>query len=264
MLVRKAGRGPGPQTCAVAVMAKASLPGRTKTRLAPPLTPELSAELNTAFLADIAENLALAGRETAIAPFMAFGPPGSAPFFEANLPAEVGLVACWYPDFGECLYQACRGLLDLGYGSACVLNSDSPTLPTAWLVEAARALARPGDRIVLGPSADGGYYLLGLKAPHRRLFEEVAWSTGVVAGQTRARARELGLETVLLPAWFDVDDAASLGRLARDLRGAGELPADGVRPYAARHTAAMLDRLLGLEDIRRALEIPAARAGAPA
>ena len=70
-----------------------------------------------------------------------------------------------------------------------MLNSDSPTLPTALLVETAEVLARPGDRAVLGPSTDGGYYLLGIKQAHRRLFDDIDWSTERVARQTLERAR---------------------------------------------------------------------------
>ena len=87
-----------------------------------------------------------------------------------------------------------------------VLNSDSPTLPTAFLVETAEMLARPGERAVLGPSSDGGYYLLGLKTAHRRLFDDIAWSTERVAEQTLERAREIGLDVHMLPVWYDVDD----------------------------------------------------------
>ena len=103
-----------------------------------------------------------------------------------------------------------RGLVVRGHPVAAVLNSDSPTLPPAYLVELAEALARPGDRAVLGPATDGGYYVLGLKAPHARLFEDVEWSTENVAEQTLARAREIGLPVHVLPPWYDVDDLASL------------------------------------------------------
>src|SRR4029078_8261925 len=80
-------------------------------------------------------------------------------------------------------------------------------------------LSHPGDRAVLGPSTDGGYYLLGLKARHRRLFEDVSWSTDQVAHQTLARAAEIGLAVHLLPAWYDVDDAQSLSVLYGELFG---------------------------------------------
>src|SRR5205807_3834985 len=104
---------------------------------------------------------------------------------------------------------------------------------------AARALAAPGDRLVLGPAEDGGYYLIGLKQPHRRLFEDIAWSTERVLRQTLDRAAELGLQTVTLPSWYDVDDVVSLRRLI------GELGSPVTRGYAAVHTAAMLRRLVG-------------------
>ena len=83
-----------------------------------------------------------------------------------------------------------------GFGAVCLLNSDSPTLPTALLVRAARALLAPGERVVLGPAEDGGYYLLGMKQPHAHLFADIAWSTDSVAAATRARAAALGLEVV--------------------------------------------------------------------
>ena len=72
--------------------------------------------------------------------------------------------------------------------AACVLSSDIPTLPARLLVEAARHLLAPGDRAVLGPCPDGGYYLLGLKAAHAEMFSDIAWSTEVVAAATRERA----------------------------------------------------------------------------
>jgi hypothetical protein len=80
-------------------------------------------------------------------------------------------------------------------------------------VTAATALAAPGDRIVLGPSTDGGYYLIGMKRPHPGLFEDIRWSTDQVLSQTLARAADLGLPVVSLPAWYDVDDAETLQTL---------------------------------------------------
>ena len=78
-------------------------------------------------------------------------------------------------------------------------------------------MARPGDRAVLGPSSDGGYYLLGLKTAHRRMFEDIAWSTERVAQQTLERAREIKLDVHMLPVWYDVDDVDGLRRLGSEL-----------------------------------------------
>jgi rSAM/selenodomain-associated transferase 1 len=222
-------------------MAKASHPGRTKTRLSPPLSPIQAAELNTVFLRDIADNVSLAAGRADIDCYMAYGPPDSVRFFEHHMQAGVGLLEAWLPNFGDCLWHAMRCLFDLGYGSACVLNSDSPTLPTSVLVDAAHALQSPGDRIVLGPCTDGGYYLLGMKRRHRRLFTDIAWSTGQVLEQTRARAAELELETVILPTWYDVDDAATLHVLMCETLGNARFCAEH-RSHEARHTTEFLRR----------------------
>ena len=78
-------------------------------------------------------------------------------------------------------------------------------------------LSSPGDRVILGPTNDGGYYLIGLKKPHRELFERIDWSTERVFEQTIARAHEIGVETKLLPSGYDVDDSTALRQLCDDL-----------------------------------------------
>ena len=231
-------------------MAKASAPGRAKTRLVPPLTPEEAAAFNTAFLQDVAANIVAAGSEASVAGYMAFGPPGpdSARFFENILPAGFELLEAWYPNFGDCLFSAIEQLFGRGHAGAVVLNSDSPTLPTSLLVDAAESLAQPGDRAVLGPSIDGGYYLLGVKQPHRRLFEGVAWSTEHVARQTLDRAAEIGLRVDILPVWYDVDDAEALDTLHSELcKGAAF---SGLRSHAAPHSTALMRELVAGSDFR--------------
>jgi uncharacterized protein len=115
----------------------------------------------------------------------------------------------------------------------------------ALLIETADALARPGERAVLGPSTDGGYYLLGLKTPHRRLFEEITWSTERVAAQTLERARELSLEVHMLPAWYDVDDVEGLRRLSCEVRAAraAKRQLDPHAPHYPTATAALMRSL---------------------
>jgi len=233
--------------CAVAVMAKAPRPGCAKTRLTPPLAPEQAAALSAAFLRDTTENIVAAGQRAPIHAWAAFAPAGSEHLFDGHLAATTRLVlADGRPDmppqvqgFGRCLLHAIRALLERGYASACVVNSDGPTLPTSYLAEAARLLALPGDRAVLGPADDGGYYLLGLKQAHAHMFADIAWSTGVVAAQTIARAGEIGLELVTLPVWYDVDDAAALQRLVAELAS----PPAASTPFAAPATRACLQRL---------------------
>ena len=98
-------------SCGIAIMAKASVPGRTKTRLVPPLTFEQAAALNTAFLQDIAGNLLLAGSYAAIAGYVAFAPAGSEEFFRGTLPSAIGLIDACLPNFGDCLLRTSRKYL---------------------------------------------------------------------------------------------------------------------------------------------------------
>lgn len=242
-------------SCAIAVMAKASIPGQTKTRLVPPLTAEQAANLNTSFLRDVADSLISASALANIEGFMAFAPAGSAGFFRSILPERIGLLETEAPDFGECLFYAAATLLDDGHGTVCLLNSDSPTLPTAYLMAAAAALAVPGDRIVLGPSTDGGYYLLGLKRPHRRLFEDIDWSTERVSAQTLGRAEELGLAVHQLPSWYDVDDLGALRLLVGELFEDRPFRVWGSRPTPATWTRRELERLLGSTDLAAKLAV---------
>lgn len=243
-----------PYSCAIAVMAKASAPGHTKTRLVPPLSAQEAAAFNTAFLQDVAANLAAAARDADIRSYMAFGPPGSERFFAEILPPEIGLIEAWFANLGDCLFHAIDRLLADGHGSAVVLNSDSPTLPTSLLTQTADVLAQPGDRAVLGPSSDGGYYLLGIKRRHRRLFEEIDWSTDRVARQTRERAQEIGLALHELPQWYDVDDVLTLRQLHAELFG-GQSFNPALPPHAAPHTTALFHRLLADADLGARLQL---------
>jgi rSAM/selenodomain-associated transferase 1 len=225
--------------CGIAVMAKASEPGRTKTRLVPPLHSEEAAAFNTAFLKDVSANLQAAACAAPIRGYMAFGPPGSESFFRETLPRDIGLIEAWYPNFGDCLFTAIAKLLAAGHSSAVVLNSDSPTLPTSLLIEAADVLAQPGDRVVIGPACDGGYYLLGVKRQHRRLFEDVEWSTDRVKQQSIERAQEIGLEVYELPCWYDVDDLGALRILHAELFDGRSFDPE-LAPYPAMHTGTLM------------------------
>ena len=239
--------------CAIAVMAKAPQAGRAKTRLVPPLTHEEAAAMSAAFLRDVTDNIALAARDAPIDGWIAYAPAGTEALFDGHLAPGTQIVLAdgsrpmptGVQGFGRSLLHAVQALLEAGYGSACVLNSDSPTLPTRTLSEAADLLAAPGDRAVLGTAEDGGYYVLGVKAAHARLFEDIAWSTDRVADQTRERARSIGLELAELEPWYDVDDHQALRRLNDELDGR-----NGAKGYAAPCTAACMDRL-GLPGLLR-------------
>jgi uncharacterized protein len=241
--------------CAVAIMAKASVAGAVKTRLVPPLSQEEAAELNTSCLVDVAANIVAAAAQAPIQGFVAYDPLGSERFFQDLLPDGFKLLPPRTPGrppaeggrsggtLGRSLLHAARDLLSAGYASICLVNADSPTLPTDLLVRAVRSLAEPGDRVVLGPAADGGYYLIGLKRFHQRLFEAIDWSTERVYRQTIMRAEEIGLPVASLPEWYDVDDASTFAILVQELL-AGSEAAKGYRGgSAAPRTAAFLAKL---------------------
>jgi uncharacterized protein len=250
--------GARPQ-CAMAVMAKASIAGRTKTRLVPPLTEAEAASLNTAFLRDAAVNVLAARNFASISAFLAYAPKGSQAFFKAQMPDAVDLIETVAPSLGECLLLAVTSLLARGHRTVCLINSDSPTLPTAYLVAAAAVLAMPGDRIVLGPSVDGGYYLIGMKRAHAALFEDIAWSTEQVFAQTVARAAALKLPLVELPSWYDVDEAAALLVLVAELMDDRPFRRMHVPP-AADATRRSITLLLEHAGLRRRLETVAREA----
>ncbi len=233
------------ERCAIAIMAKAPSAGRVKTRLMPILGSEWARDIGICFLRDMTRNLSLTAREVPLDPYIAFAPAGSESAFDGIVEPGTQFILAdgarpspsGVEGFGCCLLQAAEGLFEAGYGSVALLNSDSPTLPMSLLIETVQSLALAGDRVVLGPSTDGGYYIIGMKASHPRLFQEIEWSTDNVASQTRARAADLGLEIVHLEPWYDVDDAASLGRLIADTQNRSAPKQTKRTAYAAPVTA---------------------------
>lgn len=229
--------------------------GASKTRLVPPLTPAEAAELSVCFLRDTAANICAAAATPNVmaaggaAGVAVYTPVGSKQKLADLLPVPFKLLAQRGADLSARLQHATTDLLHGGYESLCLLGADSPTLPRAVLVTTVTELARTGDRIVLGPAHDGGYYLIGLKRAHLHLFTGIDWSTERVLAQTIARAEELKLEVGLLPAWYDVDDAASLARLCAELCQAqtDRDECSGPLGYSAPHTRAFLVDLLARE-----------------
>lgn len=235
---------------AFAVMVKAPRRGEVKTRLVPPLRPEEAARLSVCFIGDVVANLLAASETLGTDCFAAYSPPGSEALFRDVLPQGVRLLPPRSVGLAQSLPDAIEDLVTAGYQGACLVNADSPTLPTSLLVEAITRLSAPGDRVVLGPATDGGYYLIGLKSPHRHLFHDIDWSTERVYRQTAERAASIGLELVALPVWYDIDDAASLGWLCSELFR-GRLPSRCLgEGWAASHTRAFLRTLMAAEDGR--------------
>jgi hypothetical protein len=148
-----------------------------------------------------------------------YTPPGDEETLRDILPRDFQLVVQRNGPFGNRLAGAIEDLLAAGFASVCLINSDSPTAPPSVFADAIRLLSQPGDQIVLGPSDDGGYYLIGMKKFEPHLFEKIDWSTDRVFHQTRQRAVERDLDVRVLPCCYDVDDPVSFQRLCNDLLG---------------------------------------------
>jgi uncharacterized protein len=240
-------------------MVKAPRTGEVKTRLVPPLSPAEAAALNVCFLSDVTAIIAGLCAPGQADGYAAYTPAGAGAEFDGLLPPGFGLLAQRGANLGERLLHASEDFFAMGYQAMCLINSDSPTLPPAVLRDAVQALRAPGDRLVLGPADDGGYYLIGLKHAHGELFRDIAWSTPSVLTSTIQRARAIGLECTLLPSWYDVDDAGTLRRLCRELFSS---PPDGLmQGYAAPRTREFLRHLIAADQGKRfGLAVPVSTA----
>ncbi|MGD2205233.1 MAG: TIGR04282 family arsenosugar biosynthesis glycosyltransferase [Anaerolineae bacterium] len=197
---------------ALIVVAKKPVPGRTKTRLCPPFSPESAAEFYRCLLLD---TMALVEELKTAEPTVAYTPVSARDHFARLSPNGFRLTPQQGADLGERLANALAQHFDLGYRRVVIMNSDGPTLPLACLEEAFSGLDHAD--VTLGMGHDGGYYLIGMEQLHRELFEGIDWSTERVIPQTLDICRRLGLAVHPLSEWYDVDVAADLERLRRDL-----------------------------------------------
>ncbi len=227
-------------TAAIGIVCKAPQPGRTKTRLAASLGATAAADLSACFLRDVASAIEAVPERLGRRGYAVYAPAGAEQAMRALFPPTFGLLLQVGDDFGQVLFGAVQGLLAAGHDCVLLVNGDSPTLPPTLLSEAIELLRSPGDRAVLGPATDGGYYLIGLKQAHAHLFVDIAWGTRSVAQLTRERASQIGLSMAELPEWYDVDDADALGWLMTELAGRSERFRDGGPAAATRAYLATL------------------------
>ena len=214
---------------ALIIMAKEPMVGSTKTRLCPPLNLEEAALLYEVLLRDTIEMVS-GIKDIALA--IALTPPESIEYFKRIAPSKTHFIPIVCANIGECLTISMNRLLDLKYERVLALNSDGPSLPAAIIHQAIQSL--DNHDLVLGPAEDGGYYLVGLKQLHSKIFAEIEWSTDQVLTQTLHKAKCLGLSVHLLPVWYDIDTAYDIERLRAELK---VLPSD-----ALPHTRKLLDQ----------------------
>lgn len=222
---------------AISIACKTPGVGGGKSRLRPLLGPEMVARLSACFIQDVAAALEAVPGVLDRKLYALFSPAGSEAALRALLPPPWTLVPHQAASVGTLIDRGLTAFLADGHDCAMLVNGDSPTLPTAFITQAIAALRQNGDRVVLGPAVDGGYYLIGLKRPHPRLFEGIAWSTPGVLASTLRRAGEIGLPATLLPPWYDVDDADDYRRLQCEFAGQAPFATAG---GPARHTRALL------------------------
>jgi rSAM/selenodomain-associated transferase 1 len=219
---------------ALCIMAKAPEAGQVKTRLCPPLAPAEAAGLSRCFLLD---KIAQVREVTRAEPVVAYAPEGAGAVFEALAPGFT-LLPQRGGDLTARILSVLGRLFADGSEAAILIDSDTPTLPTVLLESAVISVASGEHDLVLGPSEDGGYYLIGLRRLRPELFEGMPWSTPAVLEETLRRARALGLSALSLAPWYDVDTGADLARLMTVLA----VDAEG----GPRHTRRfILDRLAG-------------------
>ena len=201
---------------ALIVMAKRPYPGRTKTRLGSLFSAQDAADLYACFLRDALDQARAVPQAQ---PFAAYAPvdPETRDYF-AELAPDFALIAQEGQSLGERLDHVLSECLNMGYHHVAAMNSDSPTLPLAYLRLSFERLEDPGTDVVLGPCEDGGYYLIGWKKACSPLVLDVEMSTDHVLDDTLRIAEAENLRVSLLPTWYDVDDLDDLSRVWHELR----------------------------------------------
>ncbi len=189
------------------IFAKEPRPGQVKTRLCPPLSLKAAARLYRSFLEDTLEEM---GRLKELELALAYSPEAAAAFFRRLAPPGVRLFPQAGRDLGARMHQALKWGLSSGFKVVVLRGADTPDLPGEVILEGRAVLEEARAQVVLGPSRDGGYYLVGLTSPQPELFRGLSWSTPAVLAETLCRARARSLSVHLLPLWRDIDTSNDL------------------------------------------------------
>ncbi len=195
--------GPPPMRRALAMLAKAPLPGCVKTRLVPPLSVEEAAALALGFATDCATRFAALARTLGAAAFLYYSPDDAADFCR-SFAGDMTLRPQGTGDLGTRMCAIVTALRTDQFEHIVLVGADSPTLPDAHIAAAFDALD-DGMQVAIAAAADGGYVLLGVDRPHAELFEAIPWSTHLVYEASVTRARAANLAVCELPGWFDVE-----------------------------------------------------------
>jgi rSAM/selenodomain-associated transferase 1 len=201
---------------ALVILTKAPEPGQSKTRLVPPLTFEEAAELAHVLLIDQLENLA---NFSTAQLFLAYTPPAASSWFQALTPRG-GSCFCQQGDsLGDRMRQAFEHLFARGFQRAILIGADLPALSLAALDDAIASLQTKDCEVVLGPSLDGGYYLVGMNKLVADIFDDIEWSRHDVLARTIEKLNAQNKKYKLLRPWYDIDTIDDLRRLELDFSG---------------------------------------------
>ena len=218
---------------ALVIMAKAPLPGEAKTRLATLLSPEDAAELSHCFFLDVVE---LAQSVSGCEVVVAYAPEDALEIFSVESLKVAKCISQGRGDLGQRMKRVFETMFDSGYAKVVLIGTDLPTIRLSSLQEAFSSLKN--HPVILGPSLDGGYYLLGMQDMIPEIFEGIDWGTDRVLGQTFERLSEKNIRSERLPAWYDVDKPEELNFLIAHL----ELLKCCTDEHLPQHTMGFLER----------------------
>jgi len=193
------------------ILAKEPRPGRVKTRMVPPLSPQQASDLYGEMLQDV---LIASGRialEIGLAPVLVVDPPDAAAALARRAPTEFRVVPQRGADLGARMEWAIREAAATGASRILLRGSDSPILDREQIEAVLESL--DDFDLAISPDLGSGYNLLGVRKPTPGLFDH-AMSTRTALEDTLANAAALGLRTVVQSASFDLDTANDLNRLA--------------------------------------------------
>lgn len=212
------------------MFAKFWEPGAVKTRLAAAIGGPSAARVHQACV----HTLITRFKRTSDRRVVCFAPAGFGEEFAAIAGPAWQVQPQCAGDLGQRMRHYFEKSFAAGVDSAVLIGSDSPTLPIAYVEEAFDRLAE--SPVVLGPSDDGGYYLIGLSRDIPDIFQGIDWSTSEVWRQTVGRLQAAGQSYYELPRWYDIDTVDDLLRLRDELTGplAGDMTFDALRQAIGR------------------------------
>ena len=195
---------------AIVMFSKAAEPGKVKTRLTSHMSDLEAAFFHEAFVLDTLDSLSTLKNSDR---YLACHPDKEHNFFkELEESFDIKPFNQKGEDLGERMENAFCYLREMGHKEIVIIGSDSPTLPVEILDEAFERLKK--CELVIGPSLDGGYYLIGISGNVPDLFSRIEWGTDKVFEETLQKARANNLHFSVLPFWYDIDTIKELRFMA--------------------------------------------------